>query len=312
MEGNNDVNDYSSAKESGTENFDWVHDKNFPKKLKKNYTRFPFKCWKDIIFSPKNRQINDEGLYYQATVNKILGNDIFKDFDFHQEKNGVMDFNFKNVYKIDYDKLYKKNIKPDFYVYKIENKKFFELLKLREYMMILKNKDKIPEKVKFISILGEIKSSYSSCHINYDEQRKNYEKFIDLVNKLENDEYIILMYIYDNSFNFFRKDFYSLQENEGHIIYAYVPKLYYEDCFHSYNELLDQLKSKKERVDLGNTKFKKKRKDLEEENKVLQELLQELLSKKNTLASSLPYVLLGVTLIIMILLFYFNLIIFNK
>ena len=231
MEGKyNEAN--SSTQELGTENFDWVYNPYFPKKM---------------IFDRKSRQINDEGLYYQASVNKILRTDIFNDFNFHQEKNGAIDFDFKKVYKINYDQLLTKKIKPDFYVYKIENKKFFEILKSRNYMMTLKNKYNIPEKVKFISILGEIKSSYSSCHIDYDQQSNNYEQFIDLANKLENDEYIILMYIYDNSFNLFRKDYDIMPEQESPIIYAYAPKLYYEDCYYHYNELIRLLKLNKKK-----------------------------------------------------------------
>ena len=170
----------SSAKDSCTEKFDWVHHQCFPKKLKKFYTQFPLKSWKKIIFSPENLQIHNEGLYYQGTVNKVLRKDIFKDFDFHEEKNGAIGFEFQEIYKIDYAQLSKKTISPDFYVYKIEYEKFFKLLKSREYMMILKNKTNIPTNIKFISILGEIKSSYSSCHIDDDDQRLDYEKFINL------------------------------------------------------------------------------------------------------------------------------------
>ena len=60
MEGKyNEAN--SSTQELGTENFDWVYNPYFPKKM---------------IFDRKSRQINDEGLYYQASVNKILRTDI--------------------------------------------------------------------------------------------------------------------------------------------------------------------------------------------------------------------------------------------
>ena len=219
MEDNNNSKE-SSAKESCTENFDWVHHQYFPKKLKKFYTQFPLKSWKKIILSPENLQIRDEGLYFQGTVNKVLRNDIFKDFDFHEEKNGAIEFDFKEIYKINYAQLSKKTISPDFYVYKIEFEKFFKLVKSREYMMILKNEKNIPTNIKFISILGEIKSSYSSCHID-DEQRHDYETFINLVNELKTDEYIILMYIYDNSFKFFEKDINFKADKKSPIIYSY-------------------------------------------------------------------------------------------
>jgi len=276
MKDNNDV-DESSARESGYEKFDWILDKNFSKKLKKCYTEYSLKSWKNIMFNPKEIEIRDEGLFYQGVVNKILRKDIFIDFDFHEDKNGAIDFNFKKTYKIDYSKLYKKKISPDFYVYKIESKKFFELLKTRDYMMILKNANEIPKTAKFISILGEIKSSYAYCHIN-DGQRHDYETFIDLVNKLNTDEYIVLMYIYDNSFNFFQKNyFYNYPEKKNPTIYGYIPKLYYEDCYKSYNFLIDELKLKKEKIDIDDkTSFKKKRRDFEKEISLLTKKINSL------------------------------------
>ena len=286
MEDNNNSKE-SSAKESCTENFDWVHYQNFPKKLKKFYTQFPLKSWKKIILSPENLQIRDEGLYFQGTVNKVLRNDIFKDFDFHEEKNGAIEFEFKEIYKINYAQLFKKTISPDFYVYKIEFEKFFKLMKSREYMMILKNEKNIPTNIKFISILGEIKSSYSSCHID-DEQRHDYETFINLVNELKTDEYIILMYIYDNSFKFFEKDMNFKADKKSPIIYSYMPKLYYEDCYRNYNELIEQLKLKTEKIDINDkTIFKKKRKELENENNILTQQNNLLIQENNLLRKRL-------------------------
>ncbi len=277
----------SSAKESGTETFDWVHLPSFPKKLKKSYTKFPLNNWKNIIFFPKELQIHDEGLFYQNTVNKILRDDVFKDFKFYEDKHGAIDFDFKKVYKIDYTQLYKKTILPDFYVYKIESENFFKLVKSREYMMILKNNGNIPSNVKFISILGEIKSSYSSCHID-DAQRLDYEKFISMVNKLETNEYIILMYVYDNSFRFFQNDVMCKAQKESPILYSYVPKLYYEDCYRNYNELIDLLKLKNEKIVIKDkTIFKKKRGELEKENDILTQKVHSLIKENNLLRKQL-------------------------
>ena len=285
--GDNNNSKESSSKESCTENFDWVHHQCFPKKLKKFYTQFPLKSWKKIILSPENLQIRDEGLYFQGTVNKVLRNDIFKDFNFHEEKNGAIEFEFKEIYKINYSQLFKKTISPDFYVYKIEFEKFFKLVKSREYMMILKNEENIPTNIKFISILGEIKSSYLSCHID-DEQRHDYETFINLVNELKTDEYIILMYIYDNSFKFFQKDINFKADKKSPIIYSYMPKLYYEDCYRNYNELIEQLKLKTEKIDINDkTIFKKKRKELENENNILTQQNNLLIQENNLLRKRL-------------------------
>lgn len=270
MEKINEANDsYSSHQESGIEQFDWIDFQNFPKKLKKFYTEYPLKKWKDIIFENKEPQINDEGLYYQGTVNKILRIDVFEDCNFYDEKKGAINFNFKKKYNIDFNKLIKKKIAPDFFVFRMEKKDFFNLVKSREYMMKLHYEDKIPKKAKFISILGEIKSSFFSCHTE-NIQRADYETFIDLANELNDDEYIILMYIYDNSFSYFQRDYYVKPEKERPIIYSYAPKLYYEDCYYHYNRLIDKLKLKQEKIDLNDkTVFKKKRRELEEEIKKL-------------------------------------------
>ena len=304
MEDKNDSKESSSAKESFPENFDWVFNQGFPKKLKRYYTQFPLKSWKKIIFS-ENLQIRDEGLYYQGTVNKVLRNDIFKEFDFHEEKNGALDFNFKENYKIDYAQLSKKTISPDFYVYKIKYEKFFKLVKSREYMMVLKNESNIPTNINFISILGEIKSSYLYCHID-DVQRKDYEKFIDLVNQINTDEYIILMYIYDNSFKFFRKDIdiYNNDEKKSPIIYSYIPKLYYEDCYRGYNELIGQLNIKAEKIDLNDkTKFKKKRKELENDIESLKEEIKLL--RKQINSSKMGNLIIISFILVLIISFYY-------
>ena len=189
---------------------------------------------------------------------------------------------------------------------KFEKKKFFDIIQSREYMMILHNKDKILKEKKFISVLGEIKSSYFSCHLD-NEQRLDYKKFAQLVNESEGDEFVVLMYIYDNSFNFFQRDYYNIQDEMPiiPIIYAYVPKLYYENCYDSYNELIDLLKLQKEKINLNEKiKFKKKRKDLEKEiNSLMKEndLLRKNQNKYN--------IIIGLILVIFIS-YLFNKIIF--
>ena len=249
----------SSAQESCDENYDWVRDKNFPLKYKLYYLEYPLNSWKDILYDQKNIQINDEGLYYQDVVNKILGKDIFKNCNFCEEKHGVINFNFESIYKTNLNK----KISPDFYVHKIKKDEFYQILNEREYMMILKN-DKIPKNTKFISILGEIKSSYSFSHLPYDRQRNKYKEFINLVNSKETNEFVILMYVYDQSFNFFQKDLDEKPKYFYPIIYGYIPKIYRENCYQNYNELIEQLKSNKKKIDFKQTKFKRKRKELEQ------------------------------------------------
>ena len=250
----------SSAQESCDENYDWVHNENFPLKYKFYYLEYPLNSWKDILYDQKNIQINDEGLYYQDVVNKILGKDIFKNCNFCEEKHGVINFNFESIYKTNLNK----KISPDFYVHKIKIDEFYQILNEREYMMILKN-NKIPKNTKFISILGEIKSSYSFSHLPYDRQRNKYKEFINLVNSKETNEFVILMYVYDQSFNFFQKDSVEKPKYFYPIIYGYIPKIYRENCYHNnYNELIEQLKSNKKKIDIKQTKFKRKRRELEQ------------------------------------------------
>ena len=201
----------------------------------------------------------------------------------YENKNGEIDFSFSNVYPIDYNQLSKKKIKPDFFVHKIEYKKFFEIIESRKYMMKLHYEDKIPENVNYISISGEIKSTYKNAHIE-EKQILDYEKFVELVNNSSNDEYIILMYIYDNSFNYFQYDYEYSPEKEIPIIYSYMPKLYYEDCYIGYNDLITELKLNKEKIHLNdNTIFKKKRKTLEKENNDLFEKNNELIEENKKL-----------------------------
>ena len=91
----------------------------------------------------------------------------------------------------------KKNIAPDFFIYEIPRKDFLEILNSRDYMLF--TKFKIPENRKYMSIVGEIKSSKFSAHRNT-RQRRDYLKFVELANKIPgNEEWIILLYIYDES-----------------------------------------------------------------------------------------------------------------
>ena len=259
MEGDATLMSSSTARESGFEDYNWVNDENLPNETKLKFLDYPLNMWKDIVFDQdfQGYQINDEGTYYQKVVNKILANDIFKDMDFHKEENGVMDFKIADTYKINYDSLSKKIINPDFLVYKIPKNNFFEILDERQYMMIMKYN--IPEDKEYISIIGEIKTRNRSAHKN-SYQRRDYLNFINLVNSSnKTNEFLIMMYIYDESFSLFKKELSTKQQDKYPIIYGYMPKLYYENCYKTYNVLIDILGSSKEKIDLSNKNiFKKK------------------------------------------------------
>ena len=275
----------SSSGESGIEDFEWVENNKFKEEYKKNYLEYPLKKWKEIVYEQdlKDSKITDEGKYYKYTVNSILENDIFKDLEFHKEKKYIFDFNFEKYYNINYNSLIKGAIKPDFFVYKIPKGKFLEILNERKYMMLLRHK--IPNDKKYISVVGEIKTSRIKAHKN-DNQRQDYLTFINLANNLNkssnSDEFLIMMYIYDISFSLFKNEENDYDEDKEAIIYGYIPKLYYEDCYKKYNEIIDLLKLSKEKIDLdNNVKLKpkiSKRQLLNEKRQLLIE--HKLLSDK--------------------------------
>ena len=170
--------DKSSANETAIEDFSWVNDEEFSNSKKRNYLKYPLQKWLNIGYEANYNSfsIQGEGYYYQGTVNKILSEDVFRELNFIKEKDGVIKFNL-NSYNIDPSKLIKNSIFPDFFIHKIERDKFMSILRERSYM--IKTKYIIPEKAKFISIIGEIKVSYNSVCKN-NNQKKDYLTFIKL------------------------------------------------------------------------------------------------------------------------------------
>ena len=126
------------------------------------------------------------------------------------------------------------------------------------------------------------------------------------------------MYIYDNSFKFFEKDINFKADKKSPIIYSYMPKLYYEDCYRNYNELIEQLKLKTEKIDINDkTIFKKKRKELENENNILTQqnnlLIQEInLLRKQLNSSNMGSFTIISFILVFIISFIISFIIFSK
>ena len=122
----------------------------------------------------------------------------------------------------------------------------------------------IPQNKKYISILGEIKSSKKNAH-KKTIQRLNYKNLGCKVNSFKTDEFMLLMYIYDQSFYLFVNELYEDSSdgsgNKFPIIYGYISKLYYENCFEAYNSLITELKSCKPKIDFQDiiSIFKKKK-----------------------------------------------------
>ena len=146
--------------------------------------------------------VHSFGDTYQSIVNKILKYDVFKDFNFFGDKNEMIKFNFNEKYNISDIKFKKGFIAPDFFIYKIEVKKFFEILKQRSYMM--RTSYEMNTQIKYISIIGEIKISHKRAH-RKEKQKDDYLIFTKDA-KLSEGEVILLMYVYDESFQLFKQD----------------------------------------------------------------------------------------------------------
>ena len=155
-------------------------------------------------------------------------------------------------------------------MYKVPTKKFFDLLKCRNYMLIYKYK--IPDNQQFISILGEIKSMPKSAYKSI-AQRKAYINFVQNVNNLKTNEFMVILYIYDHSFSLFKDEINymtKISEENVPIIYGYIPKLYYEDRNEVYNIGIISLENKNELLEKENELLEKEKELLEKEIELLQ------------------------------------------
>ena len=234
-----------SSQDSAPEDFNWVKDKNYPAKIKEDYLKYPLEKWREMVFEPKvndsNSFILHPGDIYEDRVNKVLKFDVFKDFEFYEDKNGLFNFNLSKYYKVDKDKLTKEFIIPDFFVHRIEAKKIKELLDKRSYMMKYSNKIN----KEYISIIGEIKSSHHQAHKN-SPQKIDYITFIK--NADSKDEELLIMYVYDESYQLFQKDI--AKKNKPNFILCYIPKLYADECYSAFNDTIVELKSNLKKIDL--------------------------------------------------------------
>ena len=231
-----------SSVKSFQEDYSWAKESKFSVEEQKDYLRFPLGEWKKIVFDKDSYLAEEED--YQADVAKILKQDLFKDYRFYKENKGKIDFEFNKVYEKPFKSINKKFIAPDFFVYKIPTKKFFDLLKCRNYMLTYKYK--IPDNQQFISILGEIKSMPKSAYESI-EQRKSYINFVQEVNNLKANDFMVLLYIYDHSFCLIKDEInYMTKISEDHlpIIYGYIPKFYDEDCYEVYSIEIKSLQKK--------------------------------------------------------------------
>ena len=210
-----------SSSDYVTENFDWVYDDNFPEEYKKEFLQFPLKERKEILIKEnlllenKIKSFRERRDDYLKLVYKIFKESIFKDFDFYNDKKVFTEYILNNYKR-------KVSITPDFFVKKIQNNKFTEILNVRKYMM--RTNYQIPDNVEYINIFGEIKLSEKNQKQTFkkSKKKKNYYKFLD---EIKNDkEKIVVMHIYDMSFFLFEEDS-KIIENFP-IVYCYIPKLH--------------------------------------------------------------------------------------
>ena len=67
------------------------------------------------------------------------------------------------------------------------------------------------------------------------------------------------MYVYDESYKLFCKDDFNDNEKTTDkkpdpIIYCYIPKIYKEDCYNAYNDIIENLKPKVRKIDIRSKK----------------------------------------------------------
>ena len=215
------------------------------KEINDQYIKFPLKTWNEIVYKYKNqakKSKNNERNKYKDIVNLILKKDVFKGEIFLEENNNYNIISQdKNIYEFltnEFPKIVSANLKenkdsfiyPDFLVFDIKKDKFLEIIKKRNYMMNFNWN--IPEEVKTINILGEIKiSKKAKDHPKAINQQKKYELFIENYKE----KYFVLMYVYDTSYVSFFSNKTKNSESTVPQIISYIPKTYLDDCYTQYN-----------------------------------------------------------------------------
>ena len=231
----------SSSEEAVSEDFNWIEDKDFLSSNKKDYLKYPLSDWRENSYEPSidkpQTHLVSEGKLYETKVIKILRDDIFKDFEFFSDKDGLFGFDLMKHYKVNSNNINnKRSIEPDFFVHKMEIKEFNELLTKRSYM--IRTFEKLNPDVKYVSIIGEIKIGHKRA-FKMNDQRKAYISFIQKA-AIKEGEKLLLMYVYDQSYKLFKED----EPNESDsvfLIICYIPKIYRNNCYKAYNDTIEYL-----------------------------------------------------------------------
>ena len=220
----------SSSSSNGPEDFDWVNDEDNKNKMLQ-FSNFPMSYWKTIIEDGDAKDKSPEqikpGTFHHEIINTILQNDIFEGLKFRADT-------------LKYKPMKTEEISPDFYIENIDPELFANIIKERSYMFRMNYI--IPSTIKKINIIGEIKSSKSGLS---DLKQKN--GYIDFAKKNTTKEILyFVMYILDHSF----RDFYSANPSKSlPIIYGYIPKVYKEDTYSTFQTILSKLNLKDKSFD---------------------------------------------------------------
>ena len=213
------------------EDFSWVKKKD-KDNLKALYLKYPFKKWKKILNIDYSDKYSDDDSIYQENVAKIFQEDIFKDEEVIIEKNNnkifqkyiVPDFKIESTY----------DIHPDFIIKNIKKEKFNEILDKNKFMFRTGKNFLIPEKINYVTVIGESKVSSNSIK-SKKTQKNNYILFMDNINKLQKNVYFVILYVFDQSYeSFWNKNFID----NDNIIISYIPKLFSKKHLEVYDELI--------------------------------------------------------------------------
>ena len=282
----------SSSEEAVSEDFNWIDDENFLSSNKKDYLKYPLSDWRESSYNPSvdkpQTHLASEGKLYEMKVIKILRDDIFKDFEFFSNKDGLFEFDLINYYEVNPNGINnKRSIEPDFFVHKMEIKEFNELLTKRSYM--IRTFEPLKSDVKYVSIIGEIKIGHKRA-FKMNDQRKAYISFIQKAD-LKGGEKLLLMYVYDQSYKLFKTDEPNKLDLVSLII-CYIPKIYKNNCYKAYNDTIKYLNLDSDQIDLNKIpakwprknelikEIKKKDKELDKKDKELDKKDKEIIFMK--------------------------------
>ena len=253
----------SGTEEPKEEDYQWASQNNKESEiLKQLYIQSDFKKWNEII-KALNISEYDIKYAYQMTTNEILEKDIFANEKFIKEgSEDIFEILLKEN-KIDIGKIEDKDLKhtikkisPDFVVINLSKNKFIEIFSKKFMYRFDPSFINLNDNIQSINLIGEIKNTPNSINI---EQKKRYLSFCNYMNKKSQNQYYLILYIFNNSYKqFFLKQFFK----KNPIIIGFIPKLYLGKYFDVCQKLKEELEE-----DIGKTIIKNNNNNLIEGKK---------------------------------------------